>query len=237
MIAQPKSGYFCFFTKLELSSFESTNKQDWMILESNAEPGYYSKANFPINERHRHDHHLYIVVKKAIPCFQDMVLRKSGEIIREHKLSMNASPGQLTLFSSTYQCIRIRARELDQIYPLIDGLRLAGIEFLKHKKVSSFSSFVQHKKYIHLEMLSEGVFLDTNEPNRYFVLVPHPLDYTQFEKLIEDIKYSCKYNHFDASLAYLNQGDQTFDFIEVYSDHCHKDKLKEFKEHIDRLVK
>jgi hypothetical protein len=237
MSTQPESGYLCFFTTLELSNFSSSKSNDLMILESNSAPGYYSKANFPVNERKQHDHHLYVVVKKATPCFQDVVLRKSGEIIRNQKLSIHASSGQLNLFNASYQCIRLRASELDHIYPLIEGLKLSGIEFLKHKKVKTYSSFIQHKKYIKFDKISDGVYQDVEVPQRYFIQIPRPVDFNEFGKLVDDIKYSCKYNHFDASLAYLNQGEQTFDFVAVYSDHCDKDRLKEFKQHIDRLVK
>lgn len=237
MNTKPKSGYLCFFTSLELSGNGIAKHTDCMILESNANPGYYSKANFPINTKRQHDHHLYLVLKKQVPCFQDLVLRKSGEIIREKKLSLHASPGQLDLFNTPHQCIRIRAKQFDHIYPLIDGLKEAGIDFLSRKTVKPYSSFIQHKKYINFEAISEGVYQDTEVPNRYFIQIPRPVDYAQFEKLVEDIKYSCKYNHFDACLAYLNQGKYTFDFVSVYSDHCDKDRLQEFKQHIDKLVK
>jgi len=208
-----------------------------MILESNSSPGYYSKANFPINERKQHDHHLYIVVKKAVPCFQDIVLRKSRKIIKDQKLSIHATPGQLNLFNTSYQCIRVRASELDHIYPLIEGLKLEGIEFLKSKKIKPYTSFVQHKKYIKLDKIQEGVYQDIEVPERYFIQIPRPVDFNEFEKLIEEIKYNCKFNHFDASLAYLNQGEQTFDFVALYSDHCEKDRLTEFKIQIDKLIK
>jgi len=233
----PNSGYFCFFTKLELESFIGPQKNDWMILESNPEPGYYSKANFPLNKRFQHDHHLYIVIKKSVPCFQDIVLRKGREIIQRLDLSIHASPGQLTLFNTSYQCIRLRASELEHIYPLISGLKSEGIDFLKAKKVPLYSSFVQYKKYIILESLYDGVYLDVKTPNRYLVQTPRPVDYNEFERLVTEIKQSCKYNYFDASLAYLNQGEDTFDFIAVYSDHCEKERLKEFKTHIDKLVR
>lgn len=237
MNTEPQHGYFCFFTKLELSQFKNDRTNDFMILQSSAEPGYYSKANFPVNQKKQHDHHLYLVVKKTAPCFQDMVLRKSNEIIRQHNLAMHVCPGQLNLFNSNYQCIRIHLADMDTIDPLIEGLTNEGIAFLKQKNVKPFYSFIQHKKYIEFDKIEDGVYQDSNVPNRHFIQIPYPVDYKRFEKLVEEIKYSCKYNHFDASLAYLNQGENTFDFVSVYSDHCDISKLKEFKQHIDRLLK
>ena len=237
MTLEPKSGYLCFFTSLKLTSFNPNGKNDWMILESHSAPGYYSKANFPINTRRQFDRHLYIVVKKPAACFQDLVLRKSGELKRELNLTLYTSPGQLTLFNKSYQCIRVRVSQVYDIYPLIDALKAEGIEFLKYKKVSTYSSFIQHKKYIKFKKLDDCVYQDEQVPNRYFIQIPRPVDYNEFEKLIEDIKYNCKFNHFDASLAYLNQEEHTFDFAALYSDHCEKDRLSEFKEHIDKLIK
>lgn len=237
MHKDPKSGYMCFFNKVELSNFSSKSTDDYMILASNSQPGYYSKANFPVNVLKQHDYHLYVVIKKPTPCFQDLVLRKSGEIIRNQKLSIHASPGQLNLFNTHYQCIRLRAKELDHIEPLILGLKENGIHFLKNKKVKPFTSFVQHKKYIKFDKIADGVYQDVEVPERYFLQIPRPVEYNEFEKFIEEIKFSCKYNHFDASLAYLNQGEYAYDFVAVYSDHCKKDRLEEFKQHIDKLVK
>ncbi|MCD6089997.1 MAG: hypothetical protein J7J72_00720 [Bacteroidales bacterium] len=236
MNTQPESGYFCFFTTLKLTNFNPNGNNDWMILESSSAPGYYSKANFPLNERRQYDHHLYVVVKKTAPCFQDMVLRKSGEIIREQKLTIYASPGQITLFNKYYQCIRVRVSQIDDIYPLIDALKAEGVEFLKYKKVKPYASFIQHKKYIKLRKLEECVYQDEQVPNRYFIQIPRPINYNEFEKMIEDIKHNCKFNHFDASLAYLNQGDHTFDFAALYSDHCENHRLSEFKHQIDKLI-
>lgn len=236
MTSEPKSGYLCFFTTLKLSSFNPNGNNEWMILESHSAPGYYSVANFPINERRQFDRHLYIVVKKPTPCFQDMVLRKSGEIIRDRNLTLYASPGQLTLFNKNYQCIRVRVSQIDDIYPLIDSLKAEGVEFLKYKKIKTYSSFIQHKKYIKFRKLEDCIYQDEQVPNRYFIQIPRPVDYNEYEKMIEDIKYNCKFNHFDASLAYLNQGDHTFDFAALYSDHCENNRLSEFKEQIDKLI-
>lgn len=237
MTLEPKSGYLCFFTTLKLTSFNPNGNNEWMILESHSAPGYYSQSNFPINERRQFDRHLYVIVKKPAPCFQDLVLRKSSEIIREQNLTIYASPGQLTLFNKNYQCIRVRVSQIDDIYPLINSLRTEGVEFLKYKKVKTYSSFIQHKKYIKFNKLGECVYQDIQVPNRYFIQLPRPVDYNEFEKLIEEIKYNCKFNHFDASLAYLNQGDHTFDFAALYSDHCQDYRLSEFKEQVDKLIK
>lgn len=232
----PKSGYFCFFKNQEVSNFISREKLDVLILESNREPGYYSKANFPINMRQAHDHHLFILVKNAIPCFQDIVLRKSKEIIRQEGLALQASPGQIYFQNINYLCIRLRVNELLHVPQFIQLLKLEGIKFLKNKKVEPFTTFVQFKKFINIELMSEGVFVDLEQPSRYFVQIPRPIEFEAFERLIEEIKFSCKFNNFDASLAYLNQGEYTFDFVVVYSDHCEKERLKEFKENIDRLM-
>jgi len=237
MNTQPKSGYLCFFTTLKLTSFNPKGKNEWMILESNSAPGYYSKANFPINEHRQFDRHLYIIVKRPAPCFQDLVLRKSSEIIQKQNLTIYASPGQLKLFNKNYQCIRVRVSQIDNIYPLIDGLKAEGIEFLNYKKVDTYYSFIQHKKYIKLNKIGECIYQDEQVPNRYFIQLPRTIDYSEFEKLIEEIKYNCKFNHFDASLAYLNQGENTFDFAALYSNHCEKDRLSEFKHQIDKLLK
>ncbi len=234
MTSKPKSGYFCFYKKLDFSSFGDKNKSDWMILQSSPEPGYYSKANFPVNEKTQHDHHLFVIVKKTVPCFQDLVMRKSAEIVHEQKLSLHASPGQIDVFNKGHQCIRIRVSDLDHIYPLIDGLREAGIEFEKSKKVKPYTGHLQFKKYIKLKELHEGVYQDLEEPNRYFVQIPEPLEYNAFEKLIKETEFSCKFNHFDASRGALNQGKDAFDFIVIYSDRCEKEKLREFKSFTDQ---
>ena len=98
-----------------------------MILESDPEQGYFFGGSLPENMNKANDHHLYLVVCKTIPCFQDRIIRHSHYIENERKLNLHISPGQMTFENETYSHILMRINELNLLKRFIDALEDMGI--------------------------------------------------------------------------------------------------------------
>ena len=71
------SGLTCYSAKSMVARSPFSDKLNCLILESDPAPGYYAKNNFPVN-KHVHDWHLYLPIKKQIVCFQDVILRNAS---------------------------------------------------------------------------------------------------------------------------------------------------------------
>lgn len=211
-------------------------KNNILILESDPEPGYFSRGGFPENLIHASDHHLYIVTKHPVACFQDWVIQHSFSIKKKLNINLHISPGQLSFLNIQHNCIRIRTQEVASIKPFINDLKNLDIQFVKHTKIQPFNSIVHFKKHIEMTPLEEGVYADVNDNNRHYISLPRNLEFEEFENIVKLIKNNCGFNMFNAAYASLAQHDKVINFIVIYSKHCDEKRLPEFIHYLDKHI-
>ncbi len=234
------SGYACFSQKLQVARFPRNELHDLLILESDPEQGYFFAGNLPEQMRNVNDHHLYLVVRNTIPCFQDKIIRQAHYIENTQMLNLHISPGQMTFENQTHSCVRVRVSELGLLKDFIDDLEEIGIEFFygrRFRHLKPFTSFVQFKKYVDLEELDEGVFRSMHDKNAHFVRIPGDIDYSLFETLIEGIKNNCELNMFSTALVYFHLKDRIMDMVAIYSRECDEERLPTLAEFLEKEIK
>lgn len=229
-------GYACFAERLDVAVSPFSKKNGVLILESDPEPGYFSKSGFPENLARASDHHLYIITKYPVACFQDWVIQHSFEVKNKLNINLHISPGQLTFLNVQHNCIRMRTQEVSSIKPFMDDLKKLDILFVKHTKMQPVKSIVHFKKHIEIKPISEGIFADVNDKNRHFVEFPYSVEFDQFEEMVESIKNNCNFNMFNAALVTLARRDRVMNFIAIYSKDCDEEKLPEFKYYLDKHI-
>ncbi len=227
----------CFSKKLMVARFPSEEHEGIMILESSPFPSYYSVSGFPNSLKSVKDHHLYLIVKKPFPCFQDRVFRYSFKLKEKMGFTFHVSPGQITFQNETFPMVRVRTDETSQLNPLIDTYRALGIQFMKDRKIQPYEATVQFKRYTKFEKVGDEVYKDRENPNRHFIKIPVDIDIDAFDKIIFDIKNNCDFHMFDASLVYLNCGDNFIDMVSIYSDHCDENRLPELHKSLIEEIK
>jgi hypothetical protein len=231
------AGLACTYTRLEVARLPHSKELKYLVLESDPTPGYYSKGNFPVNKGHVADHHFYLLVKNSVNCFQDEVLRIASLIREETKLLLHVSPGQMTFNNQNYQGIRIKTDEVNHLHLVIDKLRSKGIKFIKDRKVEPYTSTIQFKRYIEFRQLEEGIYQDNHNDKRFFITLPKLVDFDQFLIITEHIKENCDFNLFDSFLTSLYQKDKMLDFAGIYSNHCDRSRLSEFRDNLTKELK
>jgi len=231
------SGFACFSLKVEVAAFPSTHKHELLILESNPEPGYFSKGDFPQNLARNSDHHLYLLLKKPVSCFQEIIMKHACYVKNKLHLRLHVAPGQMTFQNEVYPCVRIRTTEMDQLSAFLNDLKKLNIKFLHHKRfqnIKPYESLIQFKKYIEFKPTDEGIYADVNDKNRHFVELPENIDFDEFETLIGNVKNNCDFNMFNASLVYLLQKERILNMVAIYSKHCDESRLPEFRDYIKK---
>jgi len=230
-------GYACFAEQLDLALSPFSEKGGVLILESDPEPGYFSKKGFPENLAHASDHHLYIITKHPVTCFQDWVIQHSFEVKNRLKINLHISPGQLTYLNNPHNGIRMRTQEVKSIKPFLDDLKKIDIEFIKHTKhIEPYKSIVHFKKHIEISPVGDGIFSDVNDKNRHFIELPKSMEFNEFEKLVEIIKNNCQFNMFNTAYVSLTRRDKVMNLIAIYSKHCDEDRLPEFKYYVEKHI-
>jgi hypothetical protein len=230
-------GFACFTERLDIAVSPYSEKNGILILESDPEPGYFSKNGFPENLARTNDHHLYILTKHPVACFQDWVIQQACLAKNRYDIPVHVSPGQLTFKNIAHNTIRMRTQEVESIKPFVELLQNKGVRFVKHTHAKPFKSVVHFKKHIEMETIAPGVWKDLHDKNRHFIELPRLVEeYEVFEQLIEDIKNNCSFNMFNAAKIVMPRRERVINLIAVYSKHCDENRLPEFKEHVDKLI-
>lgn len=230
-------GLTCFQVELTVARSPLSDNMDYLILESDPTPDYYAKSNFPPNEEHVSDRHLYLPVKRSINCFQDVIYRKGSSLIEAFGSGLSIYPGQMTFQNEEHQCIRLNMQTTDKLTVLIKEFSNLGIQFYSDRTVKDYTSFIYYKKYTAFENIEDGVHQDKNNNYRYFFEIPKQVEFDQFKRNIEKIKSNCDYHLFDSFLVFLFYKDKIKDFVGVYSKHCDKNRFGELKLEIKKYFK
>ena len=225
-------GLTCFSVELTVARSPLSDNMDFLILESDPTPDYYAKGNFPPNEKHVSDRHLYLPIKKSINCFQDVIYRKANQFTEKLGSALSIYPGQMTFQNAEHQCLRLNINTTEQLPSLIKEFTDLGLQFYSNKQVEAYKCFIYYKKYTAFVNIEDGVYQDKNNAYRYFFEIPHQIDFEAFKKGIEQIKNNCDYHLFDSFLVMLYYKDHIKDFIGVYSKHCDKSRFGELKQQI-----
>jgi hypothetical protein len=227
-------GLTCFKVKLKVDKPKEDVGSKYLILESDPNPDYYARHSFPPNEEHEHQKHLYLLVKNSINCFQDVILRNTSEIRKQFNFLLNIYPGSLTFHNDNYQCVRVDTTNSSQILPLIKTLNNLGIKFIKDKKLDAFVSLIHYKKYVEYHKIDEDVYQDISDPYRFFFQINKHLNFDDFLKGMEQIKFNCNFHMFDAFLSDMFIRNEMLDFIGLYSKHCDQTRFSELKEKLKK---
>jgi hypothetical protein len=228
------SGLTCYSAKSNVARSPISDNLNCLVLESDPTPGYYAKNNFPIN-KHVHDWHLYLPIKKQLVCFQDVILRNASILSSKFDSDLRIYPGQMTIQNENYACIRVNTKNIDELPLLIDEFKKLGVQFMSNKKITKYESLIYFKKYTELKKIEEGVFHDLNNENRYFFEVPVLINFDEFLVGMERIKNNCNYHLFDSFLSSIFVKNSTQDFIGIYSEHCDKNRFRELVKEIKKV--
>jgi hypothetical protein len=231
------SHYVCITQDFIISEYKNT-KTNKLILSSNHPEGYYEIL--PVEKNTVKEHHLFLVVKEELTCFQDRVFRTISFYEKKHNTKIHAFPGRLTYHGKQRSCIRFRESEIQDILNLIQDFEKREIYFEKKKrtKIKPYKSFVQFKKYIEAEIIDYNIFRDTQAKHIFYVPIPEDIEFEYFKKLVQHIRNNCDFKSFDASLVYsLDKNYRVQDFAKIYSPNCETKRLKEFAEKFESAMR
>ena len=226
------SGVACYNVNVKLGRSLFSEKTTYLILETNHQPNYYAKANFPPN-KHQSSWRFFILLKNHINCFQDVVLKKAYQINESLKTEMEIMPGHLNFHKKNYSCIRINLSNKELLGTVIKELETIGLVFLKDKKVANFETETFFKRYTELVEIQDNVYKDSRIPGHYFFPIKNIIEFDEFEKGMERIKHSCNFHMFDSFLSFMfvDKGKGQ-NFIGIFSNECDESRFDELKKNI-----
>ena len=176
-------------------------------------PGYYHET--PTDVRHIY---LYMVLAKQYPL--EEILRATQNIEKEYKWNFDSGKGYMNIGSEYLNVIRVRhLPQLDLVEKIQEAYVNQGIEFLMNKKLKGkLEAQVKIVKFVNLEELGKGVYINIEEPTFGYIEIPKYLHPEAFRKVSMDVKYNWDGHEFDAASASFYKDGKLYEVVRIRSD-------------------
>lgn len=187
-------------------------------------PGYYHET--PMNVR---PIYIYLVLDKQYPL--EVILRATQNIAKEYKWNYDAGKGYMYIGSEFLNVIRLRhLPEMELVVKLQEEYQQQGINFLMNKKLrGKLEAEVKIVKFLYLEKLEEGVYIDYHEPTFGYIEIPIYLHPEAFVKVAMDVKYNWDGHEFDAATGSFYNDGKLHEFVRIRSGKIDKDYLSRIR--------
>jgi hypothetical protein len=157
---------------------------------------------------------------------EEKIIRVIQKIKSEHSFTFDGSPGMVTLYNMLNPCIRFKGlKSYEEVPAILKAFEDEGIEFMSNRKIEPFTGIIKVKKYFLVEVISDILFKDAEDPNMHYFSIPIQLRFNQFEKITIDLKHNLDDPKFDAALGTIFRKTGVIDVIRIYDDKCTPEKL------------
>jgi len=173
---------------------------------------------------------------------EEKIIRAIQKIKKEHDFTFDGSPGMVTLYNMLNPCIRFKdLATYEEVPAILKAFEDEGIEFMSNRKIEPYTGIIKVKKYFLIEVISDFLFNDAEDPNMHYFSIPIQLRFIQFEKITLDLKHNLEDPKFDAALGTIFRKSGVIDVIRIYDDKCTPEKLTlirtKYLQAINNLIK
>ena len=187
-------------------------------------PGYYHET--PPSSR---PIYIYMVLANQYPL--EEIIRATQNIEKEYDWNFDAGKGYMTIGSEFLNVIRLRhLPELDMVVKIQEAYVKQGILFLMNKKLKGkLEASVKIVKFLNLEMIGEGIYINSDDPTFAYVEIPKYLHQAAFVKVSMDVKYNWDGHEFDAASASFYNDGRLYEVVRIRSDQMDLEYLSKIK--------
>jgi len=218
-------------TKKEMLQSVDLEKCKTLVLEtSNAFPGYHGynlpEENMPGS--------LFFITK--VHHSDEEIVRTIGSIKNDECPAFDATPCTVTYRNQDVYGIRFKNLKYDDIKTVVKLFNEHDIFFKERKLVAPYDSIIRIRKFFEIDSVEEGIYIDKNSENHYYVEIPKALSWDEFEKITYGIKHNIEDSNFDAALVFIYSKHGIIDMVRIYYADNNLDKLKIIKrKYLDKI--
>ncbi|MCY1723523.1 hypothetical protein OU798_24440 [Prolixibacteraceae bacterium Z1-6] len=187
-------------------------------------PGYYHELPTDASSIY-----IYMVLDKQYPL--EEILRASQNIEKGFDWSFDAGKAYITIGSTFLNAIRVRhLPAIDMVGKIQEAYAKQGINFLMNKKLKGkLEANVKIVKFLVLEDLGGGIYLNSDDPTFAYIEIPKYLSPEAFTKVSMDVKYNWEGHEFDAASASFYNSGKLYEMVRIRSDKMNVEYLSSIK--------
>jgi len=195
-----------------IKSLQKKNIPNTAVLEvEDSYPGYYG-----IFDQQSQPNFIYLLTKKGYR-FEELK-RIERKIKKRCKAEFCISSAILELHNKETPAIRIKnLKSYENLKNLIEFLDDEDIEFVKSKTIMNFKSIIKTDKVIWVEEAKKGIYMDKEEREIGYIVLPKQLKWKTFETVTFMVKNNWLGIGFDAAIAHFNRHDGVDEVVRIYT--------------------
>ncbi len=201
--------------KVTIVSVEDRVLNGSLVFEAlNQFPGYYHEG-----PTHGQPFYIYLVLDKQYPL--EEILRATQNIEKEYNdWSFDSGKGYMHIGSQMLNVIRLRhLPEIDLVEKIQSAYMNQGIYFLMNKRLQGkLEAEVKIVKFLILDKLSEGVYVETYDHDFGYIEIPKYLKQDAFMKVSMDVKYNWDGHEYDAASGSFFKDGKLTEFVRIFSN-------------------
>lgn len=196
-----------------------------LVLEAlNPFPAYYHELPTDTSSMY-----IYLVLDSQYPL--ERILRATQNISKEYDWDFDAGKAYLEIGSTCLDAIRVKhVPSLDMVEKIQEAYAKQGVKFLMNKKLQGkLEAYTKIVKFLKLEELADGVYLNAEDKTFAYVELPNYLNQEDFVKVSMDVKYNWDGSEFDAARASFYKDGVLSEMVRIRSDKIDLDYLNAIK--------
>lgn len=199
--------------------------QGSLVFESlNPFPGYYHELPTDASSMY-----IYLILNEQYPL--EEILRATQCIEKEYDWNFDAGKAYISIGSTALDAIRVRhLPSLDMVEKIQEAYAKQGLKFLMNKKLKGkLEARTKIVKFLEMEELAEGVYLNADDPTFAYLEIPKYLKPDAFTKVSMDVKYNWEGHEFDAASASFYKDGKLYEAVRIRSDKMDLEYLNSIK--------
>jgi len=168
----------------------------------------------------------------------ETITRATQNIRKVFKSPFDAVTGNVSLYGVTNQVIRIRNLQHYHHISTLQRLFLQeGITFKKKsRKFENEMAMIKLRKFLWLEPVDNGVYIDKAQAHHAYFAIPGQLDWETFVKITKQVKYDPNYFYFDGAVAFIYEEGKIIDLVRVYRENFRTDEIMAIRDKYLKLI-
>ncbi len=194
-------------------------------------PGYYHELPSDVSSMY-----IYLVLDKQYPL--EDILRATKNIEKKYSWNFDSGKAYITIGSTFLDAIRLRhLPELEMVEKIQEAYVAQGISFLMNKKLTGkIEARTKIVKFLMLEELAAGIYLNADDPTFAYIEVSKYLDSEEFMHVSMDVKYNWEGHEFDAASASFYKDGKLYEVVRVRSDKMDLKYLQEVQKLFENKI-
>ena len=172
---------------------------------------------------------MYIALSKHHSL--EEILRATQKIEVDFEGKFDAGKGFLNIVNDLFYVLRLRHfGDYDMVVKIQEAYADQGIDlYTSSKKQGIHEAKIRIVKFLKLEEVGEGTYLDCKEAFHGYVVIPRFLDWEEFYDVTMQVRYNWTGSEFDAASGSFFLDGKLQEFVRIYSHKLNPEYLSDIR--------